>query len=449
MIASFGKQVVNLARWVVLCGILVFATNVPVVVGQTVIAKTVAPPAVSAPPLARVPAEPAAPAAADAGDTTDAPLVVSGLEIDERSSTTTFTLALSKSIEAHIFTLADPYRIVIDMPEVAFHVPAGPGQDRKGLIAAVRYGLFAAGRSRVVITTLGPVRVARFETVEGPTLVALRLQLVPTGVDEFAAQATTRQAAAATLRPTLGPSTPEPARQPAGGKFVIMIDPGHGGIDAGAVSAEQAAEKDVVLAVALQLRSALDSKRYDVRMTRVSDTFVSLDKRVALSEAAGAGLFVSLHADAVEDAALARSVRGATVYTLSERASNDVARALADKENAADVDAGLVAVDAAEHGQVNTILADLAKRETQGFSAQFQHILVERMRIANMLGRDPSRAAAFRVLRQAQTPTVLIELGFISHPVDAAQMRLVDWQKRTAATIAAAIDAYAAVHSGR
>ena len=449
MIASFGKQVVNVARWVVLCGIVAFAISVPVVVGQTVIAKTVAPPAVSAPPLARVPAEPAAP---DAGDPPDAPLVATGLEINERASTTTFTLALSKPIEAHIFTLADPYRIVIDMPEVAFHVPAGTGKDRKGLIAAVRYGLFAAGRSRVVITTLGPVRVARFETVPGPTLVALRLELVPTGVAEFAAQTTTRLAAAAagaTLRPTLGPSPPEPARQPAGGKFVIMIDPGHGGIDAGAVSADQAAEKDIVLAVALQLRSALDSKRYDVRMTRTSDTFVSLDKRVALSEAAGAGLFVSLHADAVEDAALARSVRGATVYTLSERASNDVARALADKENAADADAGLVAVDAAEHGQVNTILADLAKRETQGFSAQFQHILVERMRSANMLARDPSRAAAFRVLRQAQTPTVLIELGFISHPVDAAQMRLVDWQKRTAATIAAAIDAYAAVHSGR
>ena len=184
-------------------------------------------------------------------------------------------------------------------------------------------------------------------------------------------------------------------------------------------------------------------------MTRTTDTFVELDRRVALSESAGANLFISIHADAVDDPILARSARGATIYTLSERASSEAAQALAEKENAADMAGGAYAADAADSGQINGILADLVQRETLNFSAAFQHLLIERMRPAHMLARDPARSAAFKVLRQSQTPTVLIELGFVSNLADAAQMLATDWQKQAATAIASAVIAYADKHGRR
>jgi N-acetylmuramoyl-L-alanine amidase len=228
------------------------------------------------------------------------------------------------------------------------------------------------------------------------------------------------------------------------GRFVVMIDPGHGGIDGGAISGANVVEKDIVLQVARHLKGALDSRRsYDVRLTRAGDSFVSLDQRVAMSQAAGADLFISIHADSVGDAAVARTAHGAAVYTLSETASHEAARRLADKENAADAAGGLTGQEDGEVAQVNSILADLVKRETQSFSSEFKSLLINRLRPTQMLGRDPSRAAAFKVLRQMQTPTVLVELGFLSHEMDAQQMQSADWQRRIAAAIAMAVDTYA------
>jgi N-acetylmuramoyl-L-alanine amidase len=142
-------------------------------------------------------------------------------------------------------------------------------------------------------------------------------------------------------------------------------------------------------------------------------------------------------------ATLARTAHGATIYTLSETASNQAAQQLAEKENAADQAGGLVGASDADATQVSNILADLVKRETHNFSLNFKSLLIDRLRPSSMLARDPSRAAAFKVLRQAQTPTVLIELGFLTHEMDAQQMQTADWQKRITTAIAAAIDTYA------
>ena len=142
-------------------------------------------------------------------------------------------------------------------------------------------------------------------------------------------------------------------------------------------------------------------------------------------------------------------MRGATVYTLSERASNEAARALAVKENAADAAGGLGVADAGDATQINGILADLMQRETLNFSTDFQHLLIDRLRPTRMLARDPARSAAFKVLRQSQTPTVLVELGFVSNQTDAAHMLSADWQKQAAAAIATAVQAYAAKHPRR
>lgn len=349
-----------------------------------------------------------------------------------------FALSLSKPVDASVFVLANPSRVVIDVPHLDFALPPGVGRSHGHAGWEFRYGVFSAGRSRIVIEAAWAARIARTQMVPATATspASLQVTIEPATGGVVAAPATPPVAATAPAKPFV--------ERKVQGRFVVMIDPGHGGIDGGAMSQTHVVEKDIVLQVAHHLKAALDGRHgYDVRMTRVGDTFVSLDRRVEVSQAAGADLFISIHADSVGDAAVARTARGATVYTLSETASNEAARQLAEKENAADAAGGLDGAEAGDEGQVNSILADLVKRETQNFSHEFRSLLIDRLRPTQMLGRDPSRAAAFKVLRQVQTPTALVELGFLTHEMDAQQMQTAAWQKRIAVAIAAAIDTYA------
>lgn len=370
------------------------------------------------------------------GEFHQGPIAATGAKVREAGSRTVVEFSLSGAALVTAFTLGNPDRVVLDLPEIDFQLPDEAGRNGVGLVRSFRYGLLGSGRSRVVIDTTRPARVARAEIVRKENAYLLVTELEPT-------------------RPEVGPQGvqvaggPFPsAVRPKSGPFVVVIDPGHGGVDAGAVNLTTGViEKDVVLAVARQLKSALEGAgSFDVRMTRSGDTFVSLDKRVQISEAAEANLFISIHADAVSDSLLAQSARGATVYTLSEQASSDAARAVAEKENAADGESAATDAAASEVVQVNAILADLAKRQTQAFSSEFQHVVVERMRPDHLLARDPVRSASFKVLRQTHVPTVLIELGFVSNQGDASQMLTADWQKRVAHIIAGAVGAFAAKH---
>ena len=412
---------------------------------QTEIVKN-KPTASSATAVPQKSAEPA-PEGNEAAPKPDGPAVVTDVRLSVKGTRTVFEMAVSRVVPHQVFTLASPYRVVVDIPDLEFQIPAdqpGAGRDGTGLVQAFRYGLFAAGRSRIVIDAKGPVRVVRSAITpadgDGPTRLALEMEATSPEAFRSALALTPKAGWSATT------TTSPPAEvRPNSGKFVVMIDPGHGGIDGGAISGSHVLEKDIVLAVALKLKTALEQRtHFDVRMTRSSDTFISLDQRVALSEAAGADLFISIHADSVGDAALANKVHGTTIYTLSETASNQAAQLLADKENAADAASGISASGDSDHGQVNSILADLAKRETQNFSMKFRSLLIDRLRPTTMLAKDPARSAAFRVLRQVQTPTVLIELGFLSHVIDAQQMQTTEWQKGIAGAVAAAVDNYVA-----
>ena len=177
-------------------------------------------------------------------------------------------------------------------------------------------------------------------------------------------------------------------------------------------------------------------------MTRATDVFISLDRRLKFSEQNAAELFISLHADSIEEKNLAENIRGATVYTLSERASDEQARAMAEKENASDLVAGLENIDQGGKDQVKNILIDLLKRETSNFSADFSHVLVSRLAKSIAMSRDPQRAAAFKVLKQPHAPSVLVELGYMSNSKDEGQMTTGAWQKQVAASISAAVEAY-------
>jgi N-acetylmuramoyl-L-alanine amidase len=358
---------------------------------------------------------------------------------------TVFQLTLSRGVTAEVYSLANPYRVIIDLPDVGFTLPADAGRDGRGLVQAYRYGQFAEGKARIVLDTKGPVTIARaaMTNARSGSGVVLTVELRPSNVAAFGEgtgggrQAAETAPAPATL--DAAPFAPPKADQD---KPVIVIDPGHGGIDPGAVGAGNLLEKHLVFAVAKRVQEQLESTgRYTVVMTRERDVFVSLSDRLAISRKAQSDLFISIHADSIEST-YAQSIKGATIYTLSERASDAEARAIAEKENASDLIAGLDVAKGEDNDDVKNILIDLMKRETANFSAEFSRTLVRSLKSNVSLSRDPERAAAFKVLRQTHAPSVLVELGYVSNPDESRQMQSAAWQAKVAASIAAAVEAY-------
>ena len=219
-----------------------------------------------------------------------------------------------------------------------------------------------------------------------------------------------------------------------------MIDPGHGGPDTGTVASSGEMEKAIVLEFAQTLSEKLEkSGKYRVLMTRTDDRFVPLGERVRFARHEGAALFVSIHADALAARGEA-DVRGATVYTLSDTASDSEAARLADDENKADAIAG---VDlSSEPEEVAGILVDLAQRETKNFSHHFARTVVGELKTAAKLHRNPLKSAGFKVLKAPDVPSVLIELGYVSNKQDLKLMTSDGWRARTSEAVAQAVNTF-------
>jgi N-acetylmuramoyl-L-alanine amidase len=355
-------------------------------------------------------------------------------------SQTRFVLELSRKTELRAFTLADPYRVVIDLPQVTFRLPPKMGDVGRGLVKAFRFGLVMAGGSRIVFDLTKPARIDVASVTEaapgGPA--RLSLELISTDRESFLrrAELDTRPARADAVAPV-------PAAAAGDARSLVVLDPGHGGIDTGTKGPNGETEKDIVLKVAERLRQRIEKAgKYRVLMTRTDDTFVPLADRVRFARNASAALFVSIHADALPRRE--GDAQGASVYTLSDTASDSEAARLAEQENRADIIAGVNLKTEPE--DVAGILLDLAERETKGFSLQFAHKLLADLKTVTRLHKEPLKSAGFRVLRAPDIPSVLIELGYVSNHADLQSLLSDVWQNRTADTIAQAIDSYFTTH---
>lgn len=284
----------------------------------------------------------------------------------------------------------------------------------------------------------------------GPTLISRRLllgrlgaglSLLGTATWTVPARATQTGATSASGQKPSPPPRQQgqpPAPGPGAPKLpLVMLDPGHGGRDPGAIGVSGTHEKNVTLAAAQELRRLLEAGgRYKVEMTRSRDTFIPLEDRVNRARSRGAALFVSLHADALPD----HSVRGASVYTLGTSASDAQTAALAKRENSADRFAGAAWRDMSP--DVARILGSLVRRETRAGSVRIARGLVGHLDRDLPMLPNPARHASFAVLTAADIPSVLVEMGFMSNPKDEAALRRPDHRRVVATAMKRAIDEF-------
>jgi N-acetylmuramoyl-L-alanine amidase len=378
------------------------------------------------------------PAAAPAADSFP---VATDARLGGDETQTRFVMDLSRKIDLRAFTLADPYRVVLDIPQVTFQLPPKSGESGRGLIKAFRFGLMMTGGSRLVFDLVKPARIDKAFVVDAADGAPARLvlDLAPTDRESFLHKiAIENKAVHADLAP---PS--EPAGDAGDSRPLVVLDPGHGGLDTGTKAPSGEMEKTIVLDFALALRERIEKTgKYRVLMTRTDDTFVPLADRVRLARNAGAALFVSIHADFLPHGE--GDAEGATVYTLSDTATDSESERLAEQENRADVIAGVDLKD--QPDDVAGILLDLAQRETKTFSIQFAHKLVGEMKSATRLHKEPLKSAGFRVLRAPDVPSVLVELGYVSNKQDLQSLLSDSWRDKTADAMAKAIDGYFSTH---
>jgi N-acetylmuramoyl-L-alanine amidase len=373
---------------------------------------------------------------------------------------TKFVIGLEHTVEFQVFSLTNPNRVFVELPDVMLRLPAQPGEAAVGLVKSFRGGVSAPGKARVVIDVTGPVVVEKAEvqrSADGKT-ANLVLDIVPAGLmaslaEFFGGSSTNNRLAMKSGVSALGagdvqPPMPRPAVSPqvrALGAFkpVIVLDPGHGGDDTGAQK-NGTVEKDVVLAFSLMLRDKLNATgRYKVLMTRDKDVFVELNKRREFAEHHMASLFVAVHADYAQS-----SARGATIYSLRESVSNALQRS-ARGEVAESVLSGVeldkVRKVEGDVGTIREILADLARREvdvTRDRTGVFVKSVIEFMGESTSLKDNPDRSAAFVVIKSAKIPSILIELGYVTNQEDAALLKSAPWREKVSASIVTAIDNY-------
>ena len=336
---------------------------------------------------------------------------------------------LDSSVDFRVFTLASPLRLVLDLTGVDWRAPEAQLErvaQRSGVVRGVRRGNFQSGMLRIVFDLERPILVDEARMQAHGAQAQLTLSWQPTARFQAQQFGEFRQVPVPPPRPVHR----APRRPP-----VIVLDPGHGGVDPGAIGRRGTQEKGVTLTAARELQKALEATgRYKVFLTRNDDRFLALRERTRIARRHDANLFLSLHADSAPGA----NARGLSVYTLSDKSSDQEAAMLAASENMADVIGGIDL--SGEQADVVSILIDLAQRETKNQSVRLANHLVQAMVLRVPVLERPHRHAGFAVLKAPDIPAVLIELGFLSHPEEERLLLTASHRAAVIDGIVAAVD---------
>ena len=363
------------------------------------------------------------------------------------STRTRFIIGLERAADAReikVSALANPSRVLIDLPLMRLDLPNPPGETPVGVVKSFQAGLSAPGRVRVVIDVTGPVVIEKSAVEKAPGGTSDRLVL------DIVAAAEVTGAAAPGARATGGaglqPPVPKPAQRRASGSYkpVIVVDPGHGGEDSGARKFGTV-EKDIVLSFSLKLRDKLAATgAYKVLMTRDRDVFIPLDERRSFAERNQAALFIAIHADYTDRA----SARGATIYSLRPQVA-DVLRRSAEAEMRDSVLSGKQVALAkqvdADVDALRGILAEKARdliERNQVRTSVFARSVIDFVGSTTNLMENPDRSAAFVVLKTAKVPAILLELGYITNHQDAEQLNSDKWRDKVSASVVTAVNQY-------
>lgn len=354
--------------------------------------------------------------------------------ITDQGETLSVTLQLSQPVPWRVRLADNPRRLIMDFREVDWSGIADMRRD-SSRIADLRAGSFRPGWSRLVMELRAPMAVmtAEMATDTGATV---RLGLVPTTPADFERQAALPEPAEWALPQAATLPAPTPRGE---GPLTVVLDPGHGGIDPGA-ERDGHTEAELMLTFARELKELLvRDGGFRVVMTRDDDIFVPLEARISVAHAAGADVFLSLHADALAEG----EAVGATIYTLSEDASDEAARALAERHDRDDLLSG---IDLTEQDDlVATVLMDMARTETQPRVDRLALALRQSISGAGLkMHRHPIQQAGFSVLKSPDVPSLLIELGFLSSASDLERLIDPEWRASMAAAIRDALRVWAA-----
>lgn len=441
---------------------LIIASLLPAIAGVAM-AQTAAPQPTGV-PVHKITTQPIAPTAPV---TVAKPVAATARDDSVKGDTTRtrFVIGLEKATDFQVFSLSNPNRVIVDMPDLRMQLPAPNPEGPVGLIKSFYGGLSAPGKTRVVISVTAPVVVekAAVEKTRDGRGHRLVLDIVP--VDPairaqprkplkttvaMAALGATGVQTPTNAQPSglMQPPLPKPAVRPEvkaqkAFKPIIVIDPGHGGHDSGATKLGTI-EKDVVLAFSKALRDKLNATgRYKVLMTRDTDVFVDLDARRDFGEKNNAALFIAVHADYAGSQA-----RGATIYSLREGVAKDLKRSAKGEVSANVLSAQELAAmkkSDGDAGAVKNILADFAEREVEvnkDRTSVFARSVIDYMGGSTSLQNNPDRSANFRVLKTAKVPAVLIELAYVSNRQDAANLKSDEWRDKVSGSITTAVENY-------
>lgn len=337
---------------------------------------------------------------------------------EDRFRRVELVLTLSQPVPYRVFTLDAPRRLVIDFDGIDFGATDPAAFTQSSWIDGARFGPFRDGWGRMIFDLSRPLRVdsAGMDVTELLGRAEIRLVLRRSSQDDFAAAAGAPEAASEWQAVPV----PSPAAE-ADGRLVIVIDPGHGGIDPGA-GYDDVKEADVMLTLAREVAADLERQgEFRPVLTRQTDVFVPLQDRIVLAQAARADLFLSLHADALEG----EQTTGASVYTLSAEANDAASQRMVERHSYGELLAG---VDLSGQGdEVAIALQDLLRIETAASADRFaDHLVAALAEHGAVLNSRPRREAALAVLNAAEFPSVLMEAGFLSHDADRARLTSVE-----------------------